>query len=262
VKHLFFDAGGTILDLEYGHLRDVWRAVADGGAPSADAMPDDDAFSRAEWTARAWYLGWVREGRVPLDAWRGYYDRIYAGVGTPEAVRPQVVSALWDRNVSKGLWHRPAPGAADLLGRLKARGFRLAVISNAEGRIAADLAEAGLAGFFETIVDSHIEGVTKPDPRLFRIALERVGARAEESLYIGDIYWIDVAGARAAGLSPVLIDRWRLQRDMTDCPRVENYAELEAMLPASPGARYIPIRSAYCSGEDSKASRLLPDEKK
>ena len=230
MKFLFFDAGGTILDLEYGYLREVWRAVCDGASP-VESLPSDEAFAGAEREARQWYLGWVREGRVPLDAWRGYYGRIYAGVGAPDAERERLVSALWERNVTKGMWHRAAPGAAELLGRLKARGFRLAVISNAEGRIAADLGEAGLARFFETIVDSHVEGVSKPDPRLFRIALDRMGARPEESLYVGDIYWIDVVGARAAGLSPILIDRWRLQPHLTDCPRVEDYTGLEAALP-------------------------------
>ena len=49
-------------------------------------------------------------------------------------------------------------------------------------------------------------GVEKPDPRIFRIALERAGVAATEAVYVGDLYSIDVVGARAAGLSAILMD--------------------------------------------------------
>ena len=55
-------------------------------------------------------------------------------------------------------------------------------------------------------MDSHIEGVEKPDPQIFRIALERMGVAPERALYVGDIRSVDEVGARAAGLHFVLID--------------------------------------------------------
>jgi putative hydrolase of the HAD superfamily len=75
------------------------------------------------------------------------------------------------------------------------------------------LRRVGLLGYFETVLDSHEEGVEKPDPRIFRAAMERTGARAETSLYVGDFYHIDVTGARAAGMEAVLIDPADLHRD-------------------------------------------------
>ena len=59
--------------------------------------------------------------------------------------------------------------------------------------------------------------------------MERVGAAPAESVYVGDLYRIDVEGARAAGLSAVLLDRWQLQSEV-DCPRIERLGELEGVL--------------------------------
>ena len=67
------------------------------------------------------------------------------------------------------------------------------------------------------VIDSAVEGVEKPDPAIFRLALERTGVAPEDALYAGDIYSIDVVGARAAGLRPVLVDEGDLYPD-ADCP--------------------------------------------
>ncbi len=65
----------------------------------------------------------------------------------------------------------------------------------------------GLARYFDVIIDSHIVGVAKPDPRIFQIALERLGVGPDEVKFTGDIYSIDVEGARAAGIEARLIDQ-------------------------------------------------------
>ncbi|MBI5369172.1 MAG: HAD family hydrolase [Planctomycetes bacterium] len=124
----------------------------------------------------------------------------------------------------ENLWEMvPAevPGALD---RLRRR-LRLGVVSNANGTVRHKLARLGLAERFEVIVDSHEEGVEKPDPRLFRIALARMGVAAEEAAYVGDLYCVDVVGARAAGLSPILLDPrdWYADRP---CRRVRSLTEL------------------------------------
>lgn len=237
IRFVFFDAGGTLVDLEYRYLREVLDARRDDVGPAGDravtlgarAQPDDADFERGERDARAWFIGHVKQGGAPADAWNGYFERVYAGAGVPEGELSALLPALWQRNVADGLWHRPVPGAAATLTSLRNQGLRLAVISNAEGRVAMDLEAAGLAKYFETIVDSHHVGVSKPDPRIFGIAMERLSATAAESVYVGDLYGIDVNGARAAGLSAVLLDRWQLQSEV-DCPRIERLSELEGVL--------------------------------
>jgi putative hydrolase of the HAD superfamily len=82
----------------------------------------------------------------------------------------------------------------------------MAVVSNGDGRVRALLTDLGVANYFEFVIDSHEEGVEKPDPIIFRRALDRLAVPPERAAYIGDIYSIDAVGARAAGLHPILID--------------------------------------------------------
>ena len=82
-----------------------------------------------------------------------------------------------------------------------------------------------LAGCVDCLLDSHDEGVEKPDPRFCEIALERSGARRESTIHVGDLYHVDVEGARAAGLRGVLLDEAGLYPDV-DCPRVQSLEEL------------------------------------
>ena len=82
-----------------------------------------------------------------------------------------------------------------------------------------------LTAALDAIFDSHDEGVEKPDPRLFRLALERTGAEARTTVHVGDFYHVDVVGARAAGITPVLLDAADLYPDC-DCMRVRSLTGL------------------------------------
>jgi putative hydrolase of the HAD superfamily len=64
----------------------------------------------------------------------------------------------------------------------------------------------GFAQFFDCMIDSHVVGVEKPDPRIFELALQQLGLPADRCVYVGDNYDRDVIGARQAGLIPILID--------------------------------------------------------
>ena len=117
-----------------------------------------------------------------------------------------------------------------MLAALRARGYQLGVVSNADGRVPSTLADRGLAEHFATIIDSHLVGVEKPHPRNFQLALEACGATPAQALFVGDIYEIDVVGARNAGLSAVLLDPLGLY-DSVDCQRIDRVARLLELLP-------------------------------
>jgi putative hydrolase of the HAD superfamily len=99
------------------------------------------------------------------------------------------------------------PDVVPALQGLRADGVRLGVVSNWDSRLPTLLEELGLSDYFETLGVSHLEGVEKPDPILFRRVLERLGAAPEEALHVGDVPALDLVGAQAAGVDAVLIDR-------------------------------------------------------
>ena len=98
------------------------------------------------------------------------------------------------------LWCRVAPGHPGGARSLRARGLRLGVVSNSDGRVEEALVAAGLRECFDVVLDSALVGVEKPDPTIFRAALAALGVAAAEALYVGDLYQVDVVGARAAGM--------------------------------------------------------------
>jgi putative hydrolase of the HAD superfamily len=107
-------------------------------------------------------------------------------------------------------------------------GLVAGVISNSNGSVRAILEETGLAAHLDFIIDSSLVGVEKPDPRIFHLGLREAGVAAAEAVYIGDLYSVDVLGARAAGLDGILLDPggfWaprdcRLGRDLADAVRL------------------------------------------
>jgi len=103
------------------------------------------------------------------------------------------------------------------------------VVSNANGKLKVLLERLRLATRFDVMLDSAVEGVAKPDPRLFQLALERSGSRPEDTLHVGDLYHVDVEGARGAGLRAVLLDTANLYPN-ADCPRIRSLGELPALV--------------------------------
>jgi putative hydrolase of the HAD superfamily len=83
---------------------------------------------------------------------------------------------------------------------------------------------------FTAVVTSSVEGVAKPDPRLFEIALARCGAAPVEAISVGDDIERDVAAAAKIGIHGILLDRFDDHPDFT--PRVESLGRLVELLPA------------------------------
>lgn len=122
---------------------------------------------------------------------------------------------------SSRLWSREIPGVRRALADLRAGDLTLIAVSNSDGTVAEALRLAGLYDFFSVVADSSDVGVEKPDPRIFEWAFERAGARPETTVHLGDLYAIDVVGARAAGAEAILVDPADVFRD-APCPRCED----------------------------------------
>jgi HAD superfamily hydrolase (TIGR01509 family) len=137
-------------------------------------------------------------------------------------------SDLLSRTRISANWCQIRPGTRESLTRL-AKKYRLAVISNADGKIAEVLAHCGIADCFETITDSGIVGKEKPHPAIFEEAVRSMGVSAAESIYVGDVYSVDYLGATSFGMQSILFDVAGAYRDR-ELPRVESLQELESRL--------------------------------
>jgi len=122
---------------------------------------------------------------IPFDSW---FETLYRRFGSPEVWR------FYD-DVESSLRH------------LRARGLKIGVVSNWDTRLKTISDGLGLTPLVDFIVISAEVGVRKPDPGIFRMALDRAGVRADEAIHVGDLLEEDVEGARRAGVRPVLIDR-------------------------------------------------------
>ena len=120
--------------------------------------------------------------------------------------------AEWRRgfNVPIGLCHQADGEAAKALQRARDAGLIVGVISNSNGSVQRALEEAGLAAHLQFVIDSSVVGIAKPDPRIFELGVRAAGTTPEETVYVGDSYFVDVVGARRAGLGAVLFDPGRL----------------------------------------------------
>jgi putative hydrolase of the HAD superfamily len=172
----------------------------------------------------------------PFD-WRNYLGAYLEALAVPLERRRDASERLRVEFEGPGaLWSRPTPGVRAALAALAARGLRLGVVSNAEGTVAARLAELAIcqvgtgAGVeVEVVIDSHLVGVEKPDPAIFGFALRAMELAPSRCLYLGDSERIDVAGARRAGLTPVLVTPDPAAR-AGSFPRVRRVAELLEIL--------------------------------
>jgi len=99
------------------------------------------------------------------------------------------------------------PDVCPSLTALKGRGLRLAVVSNFDGRLVRVCEGLSIADLFDTLVMSGRAGYVKPDPRIFAIALERLGVTATDAVHVGDSQSEDIEAARAAGLRALLLRR-------------------------------------------------------
>lgn len=209
---VLLDAGGVLLDLDYAYLR---RLIDARGVEVSEGD-----LSRFEAMARKEVNDHVATGGSTAERWRDYFQSIIFAAGLREVdVQEAMIDSLWEAHRRFGLWTVAIPGAIDAVRRLHEAGIPVGVVSNAEGRVEQDLNDAGFDGLLKTVVDSHVVGVAKPDPEIFRIALQQMGANADSTVFVGDVPAVDVAGARAAGLRAFLLDRHDLYPG-SDAPRL------------------------------------------
>ena len=223
IQTVFLDAGGVL-------VWPNWTRISDALARHGVRVPASTLASAEPHAKKR--LDTRKTVQATNDRQRGwtYFNLVFEEAGIPlDDAAAAALRELDAYHQRANLWESTPDDVRPALVSLRARGLRLVVVSNSNGRLHQLFERIGLLDAFDYVFDSHHEGVEKPDPRYFEIALERSGARAADTVHVGDLYHIDVVGARAAGITPVLFDAANLYPD-ADCLRVRSLADLPAAL--------------------------------
>jgi HAD superfamily hydrolase (TIGR01509 family) len=224
IDTVFLDAGGVLVHPSWTRVSDTLarHGVAVPAAALADAEPratrdlDEATVIVASDDRKRWGL---------------YFEYVLrqADVALSDATAAAIAD-LRDYHHRENLWERVGEGVVPALESLRQMGLRLVVVSNANGRLRHLFDRLDLSRWFDVMLDSHEWGVEKPDPRLFLLALEQSGAAARRTVHVGDLYHVDIVGARAAGLrDAILMDRADLYAH-ADCPRVRSLGDVAALI--------------------------------
>ena len=189
-----------------------------------------DAFRRIERNTRRILHDRIDEGSrgTEPELWGEYFLQLFLDCGVPPGQTRSVGEQVSHEHRADHLWTYALPHTGDVIGRLREQGYRVAVISNADGRMEGALDVAGVRKHVEFVLDSEILGVEKPDPRIFEAGCEALGLPVDACLYVGDLYPVDYVGARSAGLDAVLLDPLGLHRERAET--VSDLNELPAWL--------------------------------
>lgn len=219
IETVLLDAGGVLVFPNWQRISDVF--ARHGIVVSAEALRAADPFAR-------FAIDEAHRVATTNDADRGslYFQLMFrrAGISEDAPLEP-ALQELWTYHTAHNLWEHVPADVFPALERLSTLGVRLAVASNANGALHRLFDRTGLSRYFDAICDSFVERVEKPDRRFFRIVLERVGADAASAIHVGDLYHVDVVGARNSGIRPVLLDPGDLYRGY-EVDRVSTLDEL------------------------------------
>ena len=206
IDTLFVDVGHTLVSPDFGWM--ARELAARGVACDARDLARADVELRvSEWAQRTPPVSSERAREIYLE---GVFARL------PDLARPapplrsvlsrELVPVLYPGGLGDRLWCQVIPGVREALARMTRLGLRMVIVSNADGSVERQLTDLALRSHFACVIDSHVVGVSKPDPAIFEISLARSGAERTRTLHVGDSYAADVLGARGAGIHPVLLD--------------------------------------------------------
>jgi len=222
-KVVSLDFGGTIArEVEEDHI--VYCRVLSELGYSVNPNLVKEALREA----RAW---WRREkartGRIwNMEAYAELVERVLRFLKLPSELTFDFLKILPYRKAFK-VYEDVEPA----LKELKQKGYRLIIISNVSSleNLSIYLAQTGLKDYFELLIASGSVGFEKPDPGIFRIALEKTGVSPDETVHVGDDYEADYLGAEAAGLVGVLLDRKNAHKEK-QCRKIAKLTELPSLL--------------------------------
>ena len=230
IEAVFFDAAGTLIAVN-GSVGGIYARLAQAHGKTVAVADLETGFGRAFSAAPPMAFPGAAAGEIPAlekQWWRDLVRQVFSPLG-PFPAFDAYFDELYDFFAQPRAW-RLYPDTRPALEALRVRGVRLGVISNFDSRLFGLLDGLGIVRFFDPTVISTRAGAAKPDPAIFSHALARHGLIPERAVHVGDSYEMDVLGAQAAGLQPILIDRRAKSSEPREYLSVNNLTEVSALL--------------------------------
>jgi putative hydrolase of the HAD superfamily len=228
---VFFDVAGTLITVREGVGAQYARVARHFGV-DADPRVLDAAFPAAFRAAPPMAFPGAPESAIPAlerRVWQGIVHAVFDVAGLLAAFPPGAFGAYFDvvyRHFEDADAWDVFPDVLPALSALRARGCRLGIVSNFDGRLFRILDGLELAPWFQSVTLSSRVGVAKPHPGIFARALAQHGVPASAALHVGDSPVEDAQGARDAGLGAALLDRAGRHADRADLWRIASLGEL------------------------------------
>lgn len=230
IRTVLFDLDGTLLFHKPDSFEVISAYCADIGQPLDAETEHLGRRSRHEYFVDPTIVGRL-DGFSPGEFWCHFNRHLLRAIGI-QGDLDRLAREATDRFADIDMtYHCPEAGCRTLV-ELRARGYKLGLItnrSNAE-RFYELLDRMDMRDYFDMTLASGEVGIRKPEPGIFVAAMQRLGARADDSVYVGDNYWADVIGAERAGVTPILYDPLRLFPE-AECLILERMDQLLSWLP-------------------------------
>lgn len=209
ISAVFLDAGETLLS-PHPSFEEVFCAVL--GECGHRVIPGQvsEALGAVtstlnDYVSQTGMSTWSTSAEASRQVWGLLYAQLLDGLGVSDPEQ-KLADAVYGRFTSFDSY-RLFDDSRPALDALRGAGLAVGLISNFEGWLEGMLRQMGVADSFDLMIISGNEGIEKPDPAIFNLALERAGLGASETAYVGDHPRVDVEASKAVGMTGILIDR-------------------------------------------------------
>lgn len=170
----------------------------------------------------------LRSDEERLEFFSVYEQMILENAGL--SVSLDLATKIWNMASSIPKDFMPFDDTIEALSDLRSEGFQLGLISNLRRDMANLTEKLGLASLIDVCITSADVGVEKPNPAIFKAALDSAKVSADQAIHVGDQHKSDVLGAKGAGMHAILLDREGYSVDVDDCPVVQSLTDIRPLL--------------------------------
>jgi HAD superfamily hydrolase (TIGR01662 family) len=219
--YLLLDAGGTVLFPKFNWI----ASILSSKGFEVDPIKIFKEFS---------YLNYqiddtLRKGKN--NPWNNewFLKTLVSRLSIPEKIAEEVSSLVIKEEIENGLWASTFDGVKNALKSLKNEGYSMSIVSNSDGRVEKMIKDVGLREYFDKVYDSYIVGYSKPAKEIYELALKELSLDAQDALFVGDMFYIDVLGANSCGIAAVHLDPFGYYQNWKGA-RIKGVEELPNLL--------------------------------